>query len=128
RPVAGGALHAFPLFGLLAIGIAAVALGIARRALDELEALAGAKVPTASRRRLAERSTIQAQVAQAEAAVGAARAFLREVIAEAWSAAQTSGVLEVPLRTRIRLAATQATAESARAVDVAYTPGGGTAV
>ena len=128
RPVAAGALYAFPLFGLLAIGIAAVALGIARRALDEIVALAGAKTPTAGRRTLAERSTVQAQVAEAEAAVGAARAFLLEVVGSAWADARAHGAIEVPLRARLRLAATHATAASARAVDVAYTLGGGTAV
>src|SRR5207249_10049372 len=35
QPRARGPLYAFPVFGLLALGIAAVALGIARRALDE---------------------------------------------------------------------------------------------
>jgi len=128
RPVATGALYAFPLFGLLAIGIAAVALGIARRALDEIVALAGAKTPTAGRRTLAERSTVQAQVAEAEAAVGAARAFLHEVVGVAWAAARDRGTIDVPLRARLRLAATHATAASARAVDVAYTAGGGTSV
>src|SRR5262245_11277278 len=128
RPVACGALYAFPVFGLLSLGIAAVALGIARRALDEIEALVGAKTPTASRRRLAERSTVQSQVAEAEALLGAAGAFLREVVEEAWAAARTSGAIGVPLRARVRLAATHATAASARAVDVAYTTGGGTSV
>ena len=47
-PTAGGPLYAFPLFGLLAIAIAACGLGIARGALDSLVALAGAKTPTAA--------------------------------------------------------------------------------
>jgi indole-3-acetate monooxygenase len=128
RPVATGPLYAFPLFGLLAIGIASVALGIARRALDEIVALAGAKTPTAGRRTLSERSTIQAHVAEAEAAVGAARAFLHEVVGLGWDAARTRGAIDVPLRARLRLAATHATAASARAVDAAYTAGGGTSV
>jgi indole-3-acetate monooxygenase len=128
RPVATGPLYAFPLFGLLALGIAAVALGIARRALDEIVALAGAKTPTAGRRTLAERSTVQAQIAQAEATLSAARAFLHEAVDEAWAAAQETGAIGVPLRGRLRLAATHATTAAAGAVDVAYTLGGGTAV
>jgi alkylation response protein AidB-like acyl-CoA dehydrogenase len=128
RPVAEGALYAFPVFGLLAIGIAAVALGIARGALDEIERLATEKTPTGSRRLLAERPVVQAQIAEAEATAGASRAFLREVIDEAWTTARAAGAIPIALRGRLRLAATHATTASARAVDVAYTAGGGTAV
>ncbi len=128
RPIAAGALYAFPLFGLLALGIAAVALGIARRALDEIVALAGAKTPTGGRRTLAERSTVRAQLAEAEATLGAARAFLFDVVGGAWAAARAAGVIAVPLRARLRLAATHATVAAARVVDAAYTAGGGTAV
>jgi alkylation response protein AidB-like acyl-CoA dehydrogenase len=128
QPRASGALYAFPLFGLLALGIAAVALGIGRRALDEIGALAGAKTPTGGRRRLAERSTVQAALAEAEATLGSARAYLCEAVAEAWAAALAAGRIDVALRARLRLAATHATAASARVVDVAYTAGGGTAV
>jgi alkylation response protein AidB-like acyl-CoA dehydrogenase len=128
RPVAEGALYAFPVFGLLAIGIAAVALGIARGALDEIERLATEKTPTGSRRLLAERPVVQAQIAEAEATAGASRAFLREVLDEAWTTARAAGAIPIALRGRLRLAATHATTASARAVDVAYTAGGGTAV
>ena len=128
RPVAPGPLYAFPIFGLLAVGIAAVAVGIARGALDEIEHLATAKTPTGGRRLLAERPTVQAQIAEAEATAGAARAFLSEVVDEAWHAARAAGAIPVPVRARVRLAATHATAAAARAVDVAYTAGGGTAV
>src|SRR5207244_12680488 len=75
RPRERGPLSAFPVFGLLALGIAAVALGIARRAIDELRSLASGKTPTGSRRPLAERPVVQAQVAEAEAGLGSARAF-----------------------------------------------------
>ena len=86
-PVADGPLYAFPLFGLLAVAIASVCLGIARGALGDLTALAGAKVPAGGRRTLAERATVQAEVARAEAAVRAARALLDEAVGEAWDAA-----------------------------------------
>jgi alkylation response protein AidB-like acyl-CoA dehydrogenase len=127
-PVATGALYAFPLFGLLALGIAAVALGIARRALDEIVELAAGKTPTGGRRTLAQRSTVQAQLAEAEATLGGARALLRDTMDDAWAAACAQGGIEVALRARLRLAATHATTAAARVVDVAYTLGGGTAV
>ena len=116
------------VFGLLALGIAGVALGIARRALDELVALAGGKTPTGSRRFLAERPVIHAEVARAEATLGAARAFLAETVGAAWERAQAAGAIEVRERARLRLAATHATLASARAVDLMYGAGGGTAV
>ncbi len=128
RPRTTGPLYAFPVFGLLALGIAGVALGIARRALDELVALAGGKTPTGSRRLLAERPVIHAEVARAEATLGAARAFLAETVGAAWERAQAAGAIEVRERARLRLAATHATLASARAVDLMYGAGGGTAV
>ncbi len=127
-PVAAGALYAFPLFGLLALGIAAVALGIARRARDEVVALAREKAPTGSRRTLAERPTVQARLAEAEAERAAAHAFLRESVDAAWGEARAGGRIDVPARSRLRLAATHATAAAARAVDAAWAVGGGTAV
>jgi alkylation response protein AidB-like acyl-CoA dehydrogenase len=122
-----GPLYRFPIFGLLALGIAAVALGIARRALDELGALASGKTPSGSRRRLAERPVVQVQVSEAEAAVGAARAFLHDEVARAWDAA-CAGAIALDQRARLRLAATHATTSAARAVDAMYNAGGGTAI
>src|SRR5262249_1146932 len=63
RPRHARPLYVFPVFGLLALGIAAVALGIARAAIDELVELAAAKRPIGSRRLLADRPTVQAEVA-----------------------------------------------------------------
>lgn len=128
RPRTTGALYAFPVFGLLASGIAAVALGIARAAIDELVRLAGAKTPQGSRRSLAERGVVQAQVAEAEALVRAGRAFLRDAIAEAWHAAEITGAIAPPGRAALRLAATHATTSAARATDLMYNAGGGTSV
>ncbi|HEV7734983.1 MAG TPA: acyl-CoA dehydrogenase family protein [Candidatus Binatia bacterium] len=128
RPVATGALYAFPVFGLLAIGIGAVALGIARRAVDELMALAGTKAPAGSRRTLAERGVVQSQVAEAEATVSSARAFLLDAVGEAWELATRDGVIPIATRARLRLAATHATTAGAAATDRMYTAGGGSAI
>ena len=128
RPCRTGALYAFPVFGLLALGIAAVTLGIGRAAIDELVRLAGVKTPSGSRRRLGERAVIQAAVAEAEAVLGAGRALVFDTVATAWAAAEAEGTIDLRLRARLRLAATHAAISAARAVDLMYNAGGGTSV
>jgi len=128
RPRRGGTLYAFPVFGLLALGGASVAIGIARRAIDELTTMAATKTATLQRRRLAERPVVQAKVAEAEALLGSARAFLKDAIARAWDAADRGGGIPLADRARLRLAATHATATATRAVDLMYTAGGGTSI
>jgi alkylation response protein AidB-like acyl-CoA dehydrogenase len=127
-PLQPGPLYAFPLFGLLALAIAAVSLGIARGALDDLIALAGGKVPTGGKRTLAERGTVQAEVARAEAAVRAAGALLDEAIGAAWERAVAGAGVDVEQRAALRLAATHATEVSTHATDTAYTLAGGSAL
>ena len=126
-PRAGGPLYRFPVFGLLALGIAAVALGLARRATEELEHLAIAKTPTAARRRLAERSAVQADVARAHAELAAARAFLFDSIGEAEDEA-ANGEMPIATRAHLRLAASHATSAAAGVVDRMYDAGGGTSI
>jgi indole-3-acetate monooxygenase len=128
EPVAAGALYAFPVFGLLALTIAGVALGIGRAAIDDLIELAGGKTPTASTRTLAERATAQSQIAQAEAGLRAARSFLYSAVGDAWEAAVAGAAVSVEQRVALRLAATHATTASAAAVDAAYSLGGGTSI
>jgi alkylation response protein AidB-like acyl-CoA dehydrogenase len=123
-----GPLYAFPPFGLLAASIAAVALGTARGALDELGELAGVKTPTLSTRKLAERAATQSGVARAEAAVRAARALLYDATARCWTAAQEGGEISVELRAGLRLASTHAVEAAAGAIDEAYRLGGGSAI
>jgi alkylation response protein AidB-like acyl-CoA dehydrogenase len=128
-PVSGGVLYAFPLFGFLAIAIAGVGLGAARGALDDLAEFAGTKTPAGGgRRTLAERSTVQAEVARAEASLRAARAGLYEAIAVAWDASIAEGVMPIAARTGLRLAATHATTVGAQVTHTAYLLGGGTSI
>jgi alkylation response protein AidB-like acyl-CoA dehydrogenase len=128
RPRQPGPLYLFPVFGLLALGIAAVALGVARSAIDELVQLAGAKTPTGSRKRLAERAVIQTHVAEGEALLRSARAFLFDAIGDAWRAAQSAGAISLAQRAVLRLAATHAVSSTAKVVDLMYNAGGGTSV
>jgi alkylation response protein AidB-like acyl-CoA dehydrogenase len=127
EPFEDGPLYRFPVFGLLATGIAAVALGIARRAIDEFASLATTKVATGQRKRLADRGTIQAEAASAEAELRSGRAFLYETIDRCWEDA-VAGAIRPRERAVLRLAASHATTCAARAVDRVYEAGGGTSI
>ncbi len=126
--VASGALYAFPLFGLLALGIAAVALGNARGAIGDLVELAGGKQPLGSRRTLAERHSAQSTLAAAEANLRSARAFFFEAVDEAWQLARQNGAIEMQHRALLRLAATHATRTAADVARSMYDLGGGSSV
>jgi indole-3-acetate monooxygenase len=128
RPWAEGTLYRFPPFGLLALGIAAVALGIARAAIDSLVELAGAKRPTGSGRLLAERPATQEAVAKAEGALRAARTFLFVAVEDAWATAAAGEPADLRQRAVLRLAATKTTRDCADVVDAMYDLGGGTSV
>jgi len=123
-----GALYSFPLFGLLSMGVAAVALGIARGAIEDLISLAGAKTPMGSARPLAERSSVQADLSRAEASLRSARALLLQEAGLAWAAAQAGEPMSTERRAGLRLAATHAIGEAAGVVSMMYHAGGGTSI
>jgi alkylation response protein AidB-like acyl-CoA dehydrogenase len=77
-------LYRMPVVGWFVSHVAAVGLGVARAALDELVALAQSKVPTFSTAVLADRPAAQLELARAEAALAAARAFLHDSIEDLW--------------------------------------------
>ncbi len=128
RHWATGTLYRFPIYGLLALGIAGVALGIARDAIDALTELARAKTPTGSRRPLAERSAAQSGAAEAEALYRSSRAFLFETVSDVWNRVDAGAKMTVGDRAMLRMAATNAALSCARAVDICYNLGGGTSV
>lgn len=121
-------LYQFPLLGLLALGVASVALGIGYRALDEFIQLAGAKQPVGSTRNLAERTLAQAAVSQSKAELGSAEAWMKEVIASAWEFAMQGEGFETSLKADLRLAAANATHRAAAATSRLYEAAGGSSV
>lgn len=121
-------LAAFPNFTLLAIGVAAVTLGLARRAVDEFIELAMEKKPQFSQRTIAQTGTAQTELARVEVSLRAARNYLVEQVATAWQTVLDGGKVDVPLRAAIRLAGAHCAEVSAKAVDSVYTMAGGAAV
>ena len=127
-PREAGPLYRFAPFGLLALGIAAVASGNALGALDDLKALAVAKKGQGSSRSLAERGVVQADFAVAQADLDAARALVHAEIAAAWDRVVAGDTLDLPARARLRLAATRLTQVSARVAAKMHELAGGTSV
>ncbi len=121
-------LYRFPLIGLLAIGVCAVSLGIARRAIEEFIALAAGKVPTWERKTLAHSARIQETVAEAEATLRSARAFLFQAIDAAWEPASAGERPSLELRRDLRLAAANVAWQCLKVVDAMYSMGGGSVV
>lgn len=128
RPGVDRPLYRFPTLGLLALGVASVALGAARRAVDELVDMAGGKKPQGSRRVLAERATVQADVGRAEAALRAARAYMDSAIDRAWARAEAGERLTTEDKLDLRMAAVHATWSAVEATDRMYHAGGGSAI
>jgi alkylation response protein AidB-like acyl-CoA dehydrogenase len=127
-PVETGALYLFPVFGLLALGIAGAASGNARAALDALKDGLASRRPAGSSRSAAERATVQVEYAKAEALFASARALLFETIDRAWDAANGAGEMTVEMRARLRLAATNMVRTAADVTRMAYDLGGGSAL
>lgn len=125
--VRGGVLYAVPLISVLSLAIAAVPLGIARAAIDEVTVLATAKVPQGSRTLLRDKPTVQAAVARAEALLGSARCYLIRTAGRLWDEA-ARGPVSLRQRALVRLACTHAAQASAEATDLMYDVAGGSAI
>src|SRR5215472_5644586 len=123
-----GLLYRFSSLQLYAAGFAGVAMGIARATLDAFVELARDKVPFRGQRTLRENNVIQSQVAQAEARLRSARAFLYQSLEEITEEAARSGGLTLDQRMTIRLASTFAIHQSMSIVDTAYHAAGSTAI
>lgn len=120
-------LYAFPIFGLLAIGIAAAASGNATAALREFAALASAKRQP-NGRTLSDRGAVQLAYADATARLKAARAFLFAEIDAAWAQAQCNAAIPLEQRARLRLAATHMIRTAAEVVRTVQDLAGGGSV
>ena len=128
KPRSDGALYVFPVFGLLAMGIAAVASGNARAALDEFRDFAGGARTGGARRVLAERAPVQQKYAELDAALSSARAYLFDEVGKAWHSAQGERRIAIEQRARLRLAATHMTRTAAMVCREVQDLSGGAAV
>lgn len=127
-PWPAGPMWRIPLMSLIFPVLAAVPLGLARRAVSELSELAMTKTPFRSGRLLAEREVVQADVARANALIEAGHHYLTVSMQALWEAGETGAPPTVRQRAHARLAAVHATAGAAEAVLLCYRSAGSTAL
>jgi indole-3-acetate monooxygenase len=123
-----GLLCTFSRSNMYSSGFAGVVLGIARSTLDAFVELARDKIPRGAKRTLRDNNVVQAQVAQSEARLGAARAFLLGSLEQIWRDIAQSARMTLDHNTTIRPASTWAIHQARDVVDTAYHATGATAI
>ena len=118
----------FPFYGMLAAGVAAVAVGLLNGAVDRFAEIAVARQPEGSGRTLAERASGQTVLSSTEATARSSLAFLHDVLGEAWETARAGDPLTVEHRRSLRLAACDAAQRCADALGHLQREAGGSAV
>jgi len=121
-------LYCMPTSAMFAAAFAGVALGLARALIDALVALALEKTPRGYKNQLRESALFQADLAQAEGRLRAARMYLTGTLAEVWREVEAKNALTLERRMQIRLAGSQALKEAVAAGDAAYHAAGATAI
>ena len=122
-----GPLYAFTMQGLYAVGVASVAFGIARAMLDAFISLASEKTPRGLHR-LADSPVVQAEIARREANLGAARAWLVEILKDIWAEADDVAPIDLDARVRVRLGCAHAIHTAVEIADTVYKAAGTSAI
>ncbi len=128
KPWSESALYKMPYFGFLATGVAAVALGNASSALQDIYGLALNKTAAGHSRALAEKSAVQSALAEAEAQLRSADAFYWQVLENAWQQVSNAADITPEARADLRLISTFAVRTCLQVVRAAHDIAGGTSV
>ncbi len=117
----------FPRFGILSTPCGAIALGMARAAIDEVVAVAKEKTPQGSRRTLAQRPLLHKDLATADTALRAARALLYSTVDAVWDKIHRQPPA-IDDRLALRTANVHAMNTSIEVIDRMYSVVGGSSV
>jgi alkylation response protein AidB-like acyl-CoA dehydrogenase len=109
-------------------GFAAVSIGIARGMLDELKRLAQTKTPSNTARTLRDSPVMHHLVAENEAKLRSARAFVLETIRDGEDCIRRTGDLDMENKVLMRLATTSAIRRAKEVAEFAYHEAGATAI
>jgi alkylation response protein AidB-like acyl-CoA dehydrogenase len=109
-------------------GFSGVAMGIARSMLDELRGLAQTKKPSHTGRTLRDNPVMHHLVAENEAKLRSARAFVLESIRDGEDCIRRTGELDKENKVLMRLATTTAIARAKEVAEFAYHEAGAAAI
>jgi len=104
--------------GVVASSILPVMLAVARRAIDEVFALAQGKTPVATSTLLRERASAQAKLAEAEAILRSGRLLLYDTLSDAWEATVGGETHSLRQKADLLLAMTHAASSAVKAVEL----------
>jgi indole-3-acetate monooxygenase len=120
--------YKLPLSSRISPGLGAMALGIARSAIEALIELAGGKRQERTSQPLSEDRGAQTRLSQAEALVCSARLFLFDTVERVWHDVLAGREATVEARAQGRLASWHAVTSACQAVDLVYLTGGATSL
>ena len=121
-------LFNFSTSNVYSFGFASLALGVARRMLDDATIIVANKIPYGSKRALRDNNVVQAHIGRSEAAWRAARTYLHMTAENSWQSMSEKPTLSVDQKIEIRLASPWAIQQAAEIADVIYHMIGSTAV
>src|SRR6266436_6701260 len=117
-----------PPFSRVIPGLGAMALGIARTAIETFTEISGAKTPERTTQMLRDNHGAQVRISHAESLVLSARLFLLDTLERLWSPLIATGEVTMEARAHVRLAASHAVTSGVQAVDLLYIGAGASAL
>jgi alkylation response protein AidB-like acyl-CoA dehydrogenase len=123
-----GPLYRFSLFNLLGVGFSGVALGVARRALDDFIKLAMTKKPFGATTLLCDNNTIQGQVGLSEARLQASRTYVIETFRKHYAAVAEGLRFTPEMRIANRVVTCFAIQQAREVMNFVYHAAGATAI
>jgi len=109
-------------------GLGAMALGIARTAIETLVEVAAEKTPERATQGLREDHGTQTRLSQAESLVRSARLFLFDSLDRLWSIVTATGEAPIEARAEVRLAASHAVSSAVQAIDLMHAAAGASSI
>jgi len=127
-PAQSGPLYGMQIPNVWGPNVSAVALGIARDAIESFIRLAAEKKPSRMPSLLAQQDVVQMKVGQAEGLLRSGRAFLMETVGEMWALMSVGKPVPPSMAALNRLACATAVLNSIQAVDLMFMAAGASSI